>query len=69
MENAGGIVYSVDIETGKLVGDTKSINRELDNLDKGFKKTDASARKASGGMDGFSKSRRNVLDYYWISAR
>lgn len=60
MENAGGIVYTVDIETAKLVGDTKSINRELDNLDKGFKKTDVAAKKASGGMDGFSQKTKSA---------
>lgn len=59
-ENVGGIVYNVDIDTAKTVSGTKSVNKELDNLEKGFNKTDAAAKKASGGMDGFSKTTKSA---------
>lgn len=49
-ENVGGIVYSVDIETAKTVEATKRVNKELDNLDKGFKKSDTGAKSLSSSI-------------------
>lgn len=49
-ENVGGIVYNVDIDTAKTVSGTKSVNKELDNLEKGFKKADGGAKSLQGSI-------------------
>jgi hypothetical protein len=49
-ENVGGIVYTVDIDTAKTVSGTKAVNKELDGLEKGFKKADGGAKSLSGSI-------------------
>lgn len=48
--NAGGIQYTVDIETQKVVSGTGSLNKQLDNLQSGFNKTDKAAAGSSKRM-------------------
>lgn len=54
--NAGGISYSVDIETAKVVSGTSAVNKQLDSLDAGFKKADKSAAGSSKSMNTLGKS-------------
>lgn len=49
-ENVGGIVYTVDVDTAETVNATKRVNKELDNLDKGFKKADSGSRSLSSSI-------------------
>lgn len=48
--NAGGIQYTVDIETQKVVSGTGAVNKQLDNLQSGFNKTDKAAAGSSKSM-------------------
>lgn len=54
--NAGGIQYTVDIETQKVVSGTSAVNKQLDSLDAGFKKADKSAAGSSKSMNTLGKS-------------
>ena len=48
--NAGGIQYTVDIETQKVVSGTGAVNKQLGNLQSGFNKTDKAAAGSSKSM-------------------
>lgn len=54
--NAGGIQYTVDIETQKVVSGTGAVNKQLDNLQTGFSKTDKAAAGSSKSMTTLGKS-------------
>ncbi|MEQ1399756.1 hypothetical protein, partial [Salmonella enterica] len=54
--NAGGIQYTVDIETQKVVSGTGAVNKQLDNLQSGFNKTDKAAAGSSKSMNTLGNS-------------
>lgn len=67
-ENVGGIVYTVDVDTAKTVSGTKSVNKELDKLEGGFKKADGGAKslqgsikQANSSLGSFASSVKGVL--------
>ncbi|MNQ15160.1 hypothetical protein D3C85_281260 [compost metagenome] len=67
-ENAGSVIYQVDIETRELVSGTKQVNIQLEILQKGFDRTDKDAKslsdsikRANGGFSGFAAGLKNVI--------
>lgn len=50
MINAGGIFYSVDIETQKTLDAQRQLDRGFDNMQKGMDETDAAAQTLSSGL-------------------
>lgn len=60
MMDAGGIYYSVDIETAETVNATKRVNKELDNLQSGMDRADKAATNAEKGVSKFGKGASNA---------
>lgn len=61
--NAGGIQYTVDIETQKVVSGTGALNKQLDSLDTGFKKTDKAAADSSKSINTLGKNMQSASSH------
>lgn len=61
MSNLGTITYTTNIETAQLVSGTKAADKQLDNLQGSFDKTDKAAQQLGGGLNKLATSIAGVL--------
>lgn len=60
-EQVGEIYYTVDFQTEQMTRKVPQAEKELDQLDQGFKKTDRSANQLNSGLSGLAKAISAVI--------